>query len=400
MASENSTVGEVAQATGMTVRTLHHYDHLGLLVPRRRSDTGHRVYDAADIERIYRIQALRQLGFTLKDIVSLLGSGPDRPLVEMVEAQLQRVRADLDAGRRLATRLEALEQALRRDEKPRRVDLLSIIAGTTRLQSNLRHDYSEQAQRYDQSRAASPSILEPVLEHISSAPGRVLWDVGGGTGNYAAALRDRGWEVTVADVSSPMLQRAADKGLAVVEADACHLPVASQTVDAVTMVSMLHQVEDWRVALREAARILRPGGVLTVMILASEHLEEVTWAFDLFPSMRDFAASRRPSTTDLAAVLPGSRVDPLWFTDLDDASIAALCAVPESMLDERLRRQTSFFERLERDNPAELAEGLRTLRDLLERGESPLERVGRARRRWGDASLLTWRSPAVGDFPA
>lgn len=387
-------IGEVAKATGLTVRTLHHYDRLGLLVPHRRSDNGHRVYSAADIERIYRVQALRRLGFKLKEMPALLDRDYDRPLAEVVDAQLRQVRAEIEEGRRLVRRLESLYEVLSRDEAPRRADLMSVIASTTRLNSNLRHDYTDQAGRYDQTRGASPSLVEPLLEHLAAAPGRTLWDVGGGTGNYAEAMRAAGWSATVVDVSPDMRSQAVAKGLDVLAGDACALPGADDSVDAVMMVSMLHQVEDWRQALREAARVLRPGGVLAVIGLTAEHLTDVTWAFDLFPSMRDFAASRRPSADDLMSVLPGCEIHPLWFRDLADASIAALCAVPESMLDERLRRQTSFFERMERDNPAELAAGLSRLRAMLDQGRSPLDDRRAARDRWGDVSLLTWRAVA------
>jgi DNA-binding transcriptional MerR regulator len=45
-------VGEVARATGLTVRALHHYDEIGLLVPSGRSDAGYRLYGEADVERL------------------------------------------------------------------------------------------------------------------------------------------------------------------------------------------------------------------------------------------------------------------------------------------------------------------------------------------------------------
>ena len=91
---------------------------------------------------------------------------------------------------------------------------------------------------------------------------------------------------------------------------------------------------------------------------------------------------------------------PMWFDDLDDASIGALCAHPPAVLDERLRRQTSFFDRLERDNPAELAVGLEDLRMMLHAGQDP--RAGReaARAQLGDASVLSWQAPEDGaDLP-
>jgi ubiquinone/menaquinone biosynthesis C-methylase UbiE len=73
-------------------------------------------------------------------------------------------------------------------------------------------DYSRQAVRYDETRSASPSVLRPLREALAGAPGRRLADIGGGTGNYAAALRREGWEPVVVDRSPDMLGRAAPKG--------------------------------------------------------------------------------------------------------------------------------------------------------------------------------------------
>ncbi len=60
-------VGELARATGVTVRALHHYDSLGLLVPSERTYTGYRLYGTADVRRLYGIVALRRLGLRLHD---------------------------------------------------------------------------------------------------------------------------------------------------------------------------------------------------------------------------------------------------------------------------------------------------------------------------------------------
>ncbi len=69
------TVGAVAARTGLTVRTLHYYDDIGLVSPARGGKSGHRLYNAADIERLRRIQALRGLGLSLREI----REGLDRP---------------------------------------------------------------------------------------------------------------------------------------------------------------------------------------------------------------------------------------------------------------------------------------------------------------------------------
>lgn len=66
------SVGALAKATGLTVRTLHHYDDLGLLVPSERTRSGHRRYTEPDLHRLYRILLLRQLGMSLESIGSVL----------------------------------------------------------------------------------------------------------------------------------------------------------------------------------------------------------------------------------------------------------------------------------------------------------------------------------------
>ncbi|HZU71327.1 MAG TPA: phosphoribosylaminoimidazolesuccinocarboxamide synthase [Acidimicrobiales bacterium] len=65
-------VGEVARAAGVTVRTLHHYEEIGLLVPSARTNSGYRLYGQADLERLQQILFYRELGFSLASIAALL----------------------------------------------------------------------------------------------------------------------------------------------------------------------------------------------------------------------------------------------------------------------------------------------------------------------------------------
>jgi DNA-binding transcriptional MerR regulator len=107
-------VGEVAKATGLTVRTLHHYDEIGLLVPSGRSDAGYRLYGDGDLRRLYRILTLRGMGLPLDEIAAVLArEGEDpRPALrrhlERLDAQLRLART---LRRRLARILERLDQA-------------------------------------------------------------------------------------------------------------------------------------------------------------------------------------------------------------------------------------------------------------------------------------------------
>src|SRR6195952_2698204 len=70
--AEGWKVGALASAPGLTVRALHHYDHIGLLCPSHRSSAGHRLYTADDVTRLYRISLLRRLGLPLAQIGHVL----------------------------------------------------------------------------------------------------------------------------------------------------------------------------------------------------------------------------------------------------------------------------------------------------------------------------------------
>ena len=250
----------------------------------------------------------------------------------------------------------------------------------------LLRDYSRQARTYDETRAASPSILRPLRAALAGAPGRSLLDVGGGTGNYARALRDEGWDVLVLDASPAMLARATAKGLATRVGDAQALPLPDASADAVTMVSMLHHVDAPERALAEARRVLRPGGRLALMVYAREDIE-AQWYHDYFPSTRAWMDASHPPLAALLAQLPGARRIPVAFTDLEDASLAALSAYPERVLDPAWRNGTSYFERLAREHPDELAAGLERLRGELAEGRGPTSA--------GGGSVLAWEKPGA-----
>lgn len=75
----------------MTVRTLHHYDKIGLLKPSGRLAGAHRIYDAKDVARLYRIIRLRQLGFPLSQVAEVLAA-PEWQLGPAIERHLAEAR--------------------------------------------------------------------------------------------------------------------------------------------------------------------------------------------------------------------------------------------------------------------------------------------------------------------
>jgi MerR family transcriptional regulator, thiopeptide resistance regulator len=108
-------IGELARRTGLTVRTLHHYDEIRLLSPAERSDGGHRVYGEADVGRLYRIVSLRSLGFPLDAIAAALDEEDFDPRAA-VEDHLARLDVQLERQRHLQARLRRLLERLDTDD--------------------------------------------------------------------------------------------------------------------------------------------------------------------------------------------------------------------------------------------------------------------------------------------
>ncbi len=103
-------IGELARIAGVTVRALHHYDSFGLFVPSERTPSGHRLYSVADVERLYRLLALREVGLPLEEIGPLL-DGEDG-IGDTVRRHLGRVEQQLGALELLRLRLIRLLDAL------------------------------------------------------------------------------------------------------------------------------------------------------------------------------------------------------------------------------------------------------------------------------------------------
>jgi DNA-binding transcriptional MerR regulator len=105
-------VGDLARRTGLTVRTLHYYEEIGILVPSHRSDARHRLYSNDDVDRLLRIQSLQSLGFKLDEISACLDrSGDD--LLETIDRHVSELREQIKTSEELKARLEKLADVIR-----------------------------------------------------------------------------------------------------------------------------------------------------------------------------------------------------------------------------------------------------------------------------------------------
>jgi DNA-binding transcriptional MerR regulator len=126
-------VGELAKRTGLSVRALHHYDEIGLLVPSERSFSGYRLYSDLDLRRLYRIVAMRQLGMRLDQISAVIdGTGPD--VRSTVRGQLEALDRQRELQDRLRARLQSVLEALDREAEPSTELFVEAIEVTTMIE--------------------------------------------------------------------------------------------------------------------------------------------------------------------------------------------------------------------------------------------------------------------------
>ncbi|HTE56779.1 MAG TPA: MerR family transcriptional regulator [Kofleriaceae bacterium] len=107
------TVGELARMAGVSVRTLHHYEAIRLLVPSGRTEAGHRRYARSDLARLARIRGLTALGFSLEQARACLEDEAWSPL-RLIEDHLARAREALAEQQELCERLERLREQVAR----------------------------------------------------------------------------------------------------------------------------------------------------------------------------------------------------------------------------------------------------------------------------------------------
>src|ERR1051326_5370874 len=107
MAHTGLKIGDLARRTGLTVRTLHHYDRTGLLRPSARTGSGHRLYSGRDVQRLQRIVSLKQLGLSLADIAHSLNP-PGFSARQILARHLGQLRTRIALEQNLCRRMEKL----------------------------------------------------------------------------------------------------------------------------------------------------------------------------------------------------------------------------------------------------------------------------------------------------
>jgi len=163
-------VGALAKRTGLTIRTLHHYDEIGLLSPSGRSASGYRLYSDEDVRRLERIVLLRGLGMPLESIASAT-QGDGHALIDLLQRHANAVDAKIDEFRKTRSKLAETIAQLRNHQPRSTDDALALIEAVAAFD---RYFTDEQRQTL---RARAESLGRERIDEASLQWARLIADV-------------------------------------------------------------------------------------------------------------------------------------------------------------------------------------------------------------------------------
>jgi DNA-binding transcriptional MerR regulator/ubiquinone/menaquinone biosynthesis C-methylase UbiE len=345
---EHLTVGRLAELAGVTVRTLHHYDEIGLVRPSARTAAGYRAYSAGDAERLREVLAYRRLGFGLREIADLVSD----PATDAI-AHLRRLRGLLVEQRdRAGAMVAAIDRELTARAKGAAVtpeEQLGMLGA--RL-------YDAIGGAYPATRRTDPRIAAQVWGALGDA--RTVLNVGAGTGSYEPPGRD----VTAVEPSAVMRALRPGGSAPCVAAAAESLPFADRSFDAAMAFSTVHHWHDPLAGLREMRRVAGRVVVFTFDGSDAAYRNRFWLTRDYLPEAADIKAGW-PSLAELADAVGGHAKPVLIPWDCADGFYEAYWRRPEAYLEEHVRRAVSVWTRVGADAEQR---AVRSLRDDLASG--------------------------------
>jgi DNA-binding transcriptional MerR regulator len=132
-------IGELAEKTGLSVRTLHYYEELGLLRPRYRTTGSHRLYGEDDVMRLQQVLSLKQLGFPLDQIKAALENPAFSP-EKILAMQAERIAAELKGHERLLARVRGMQRLMKATKRAGAEEFLELIKSMSEIDAQYTPD--------------------------------------------------------------------------------------------------------------------------------------------------------------------------------------------------------------------------------------------------------------------
>lgn len=280
-------IGEFAKKSGVTVKTLLHYDKIGLLKPSEKTEAGYRIYCEDDLLKLQQITTLKFIGLSLNEISHILHESGEN-LENMITIQKKALE---EKKKHLQLVIDVFNKAENKAKENGFLDannLIDIIK-ITNMEKSIKEQYKSDKNLNLRSNLHSYNINKVdwdtwcfnQMNFIKN--GRIL-ELGCGTGKLWHKNReriDKSFSIILSDFSKRMLKIAKDKledidhNFKYREINAEDIPYEDNSFDIVIAQHMIYFVPDIEKALMEIRRVLVPGGTLYVTANSRESMSEL-----------------------------------------------------------------------------------------------------------------------------
>jgi ubiquinone/menaquinone biosynthesis C-methylase UbiE len=231
--------------------------------------------------------------------------------------------------------------------------------------------YDVIGESYNKNRAADKRILKTIIDLLNLPAGKLIVDIGAGTGNYTNALADSGYRLFAIEPSEIMRKQAVRNGdITWIHGLAESLPLQNASMDGVIIILAIHHFSDIRSAAKEVARVC-PNGPL-IMLTVDPRQSEQFWFNDYFPEIAQHVLKVFPPLNEVIDIFSGIKH---WSTqaikfplpyDLTDKNMCSGWNRPEIYLDPLMRQNTSGFALA---SPSVVQRGVTLLENDLQSGK-------------------------------
>lgn len=280
-------IGEFAKKSGVTVKTLLHYDKIGLLKPSEKTDSGYRIYCEEDLLKLQQITTLKFIGLSLNEISHILHESGEN-LESMISIQKKALE---EKKKHIEAVIDVFNKAQNTAKKNGFLDannLIDIIK-VTNMESRVREQYKSDKNLNIRSNLHSYNINRIdfdkwCFKQISFSRDANVLELGCGTGKLWLKNKDyidSTLNITLSDFSKSMIKIAKNRlkdvnyKFCYEEINAENIPYNNETFDIIIAQHMIYFIPDIEKALVEIQRVLKPNGVFYVTANSCESMKEL-----------------------------------------------------------------------------------------------------------------------------
>jgi len=289
-------IGEFAKISGVTIKTLLHYDKIGLLKPCEKTESGYRIYCEDDFLKLQQITTLKFIGLSLNEIGHILHESGEN-LENMINIQkkaLEEKKKHIDAV------IDVFNKAKNAAKKNGFLDASNLIdiIKITNMESIVREQYKSDKNLNIRSNLHNYNINKVdfdnwCFDQMNFPKNAKILELGCGTGKLWFKNKeriDKNLDITLSDFSKSMLKIAKDKlkdvdyNFKYEEINIENIPYEDESFDIVIAEHMIYFAPDIEKALSEIKRVLIPGGILYVSANSCETMAELNKLAEKFDS--------------------------------------------------------------------------------------------------------------------